>query len=184
MLGYQTRRDSISILPGRTQDITVALSTKAIELQPVVVSVRSRWLEDNGFYERRMSGMAPRVLTAAELERRGRSTLTEVFGEIPSIRVFSVGSGNSSVRRIVRFMSGEGGLSSRNSRIPGCEPALFIDGRRYQDRMTASPSGVIDSWDVIPPIAIEAIEIFRGGGAPMMYNDNCGSILIWTKRGG
>ena len=61
---------------------------------------------------------------------------------------------------------------------------MFIDGTRYRDRLTPEMWGTIDQWDVIAPLAIEAIEIYRGGGAPMMYNDNCGTILIWTKRGG
>ena len=182
MIGYQTRADSITIQPGRNHDIEVRLSTKPVELPPVAVTVRSRWLEENGFYERRASGLAPRIINAADIERRGRSTLTEVFGELPSIRVFQVPG--SSVRRIVRFMSGDGDGSARQSRIPGCEPALFIDGRRYRDYLQPGPTGTIDNWDIIPPLAIEAIEIYRGGGAPMMYNDNCGTIMIWTKRGG
>ena len=183
MLGYQTRQDSISIQPGRSHDIEIRLSTKPIQLPALTVTARSRWLEENGFYERRASGLAPRIINAADIERRGRSTLTEVFGELPSIRVFQVPG--SSVRRIVRFMSGDGTQSARSSRVPGCEPALFIDGKRYQDRLTPDPIGsTIDDWNVIVPLAIEAIEIYRGGGAPMMYNDNCGTIMVWTKRGG
>ena len=182
MIGYQPRADSITLQPGRNHDIEIRLSTKPVELPPLAVTVRSRWLEENGFYERRASGLAPRIISAADIERRGRSTLTEVFGELPSIRVLQIPG--SSVRRIVRFMSGDGDQNARRSRIPGCEPALFIDGTRYRDRLTPEMWGTIDQWDVIAPLAIEAIEIYRGGGAPMMYNDNCGTILIWTKRGG
>jgi hypothetical protein len=96
MIGYQSRADSITIQSGRTHDMEVRLSPKAVELPPLAVTVRSQWLEENGFYERKIT---------------------------------------------------------------------------------------IDTWDIIPLIAIEATEIYRGGGAPMMYNDNCGTILIWTKRG-
>jgi hypothetical protein len=146
------------------------------------VTVRSRWLEENDTSA--LERLSPRIITAADLERRGRSTLTEVFGELPSVRVFNVPGSN--VRRIVRFMSGDGDESARRSRIPGCEPALYIDGTRYRDRLQPEVPGmgIIDSWDIIAPLAIEAIEIYRGGGAPMMYNDNCGTIMIWTKRGG
>ena len=131
-----------------------------------------------------MSGLSPRVITAADIERRGRSTLTEVLGELPSVRVFPAPASSPTVRKIIRFMSGDGGPDGRKSRIPGCEPALFLDGMRYRDRLQPTASGLIDSWDVIAPLAIDAIEIYRGGGAPMMYNDNCGTIMIWTKRGG
>ena len=185
MIGYQSRADSITLQAGRTHDMEVRLSTKPVELPPLAITVRSQWLEENGFYERKMtSGLSPRIVTAADLDRRGRSTMTEIFGEIPGLRVVTLGAGNSSVRRVVRFNNEDS--KSRYSRIPGCEPALYIDGRQYRDRLNPDTSrgGItIDTWDIIPPIAIEAIEIYRGGGAPMMYNDNCGTILIWTKRG-
>jgi hypothetical protein len=186
MLGYQTRQDSITIQPARSHDIEIRLSTKPIQLPALAVTARSRWLEENGFYERRMGALSPRVITAAELERRGRSTLTEVFGELPSVRVIKLG-GNNGVKRVVRFMNSASadGLRMAGSNIPGCEPALFIDGMRYRDRMMGGAGGVtIDSWDVIAPLAIEAIEIFKSGGAPMNFNDSCGTVLIWTKRGG
>ena len=181
MIGYQARADSITIEQGRTHDMETRLSTKPVELPPLAVTVRSRWLEENGFYERKMtSGLSPRIITSADLERRGRSTMTEVFSEIPGLRVVTLGRGESSVRRVLRFMNEDS--RSRYTTIPGCEPALWIDGMRYRDRLTGMLA--IDTWDIIAPIAIEAIEIYRGGGAPMMYNDNCGTILIWTKRGG
>jgi hypothetical protein len=183
MIGYQSRSDSVVLQPGRNHEVEIRLSTKAIELPPMTVTVRSRWLEENGFYERRASGLSGRVITAADIEKKGRSQLTEVLSEMPSVRVFNAPSSDPTVRKIVRFMSGD---TDRRSRIPGCEPALFIDGRRYQDRMlpgAGSGGMVIDDWNVITPLTIEAIEVFRGGGAPMMYNDNCGTILIWTKRG-
>jgi hypothetical protein len=185
MIGYQSRTDSITIQGGRTHDMQVRLSTKPVELPPLAVTVRSQWLEENGFYTRqREGGLSPRIVTAADLERRGRSTMTEVFAEIPSLRVVTLGTGNSSVRRVVRFMNEDS--KSRYTKIPGCEPALYIDGMRHRDRLlpTAGTTDItIDTWDILAPIAIEAIEIYRGGGAPMMYNDNCGTILIWTKRG-
>jgi hypothetical protein len=69
-------------------------------------------------------------------------------------------------------------------RLPGCEPALFIDGRRYQDRLTASPEGLtIDDWDVITTLAVEAIEVYTHNSPPE-YSHPCGAVLIWTRRGG
>jgi hypothetical protein len=187
LLGYQVRQDTITIQPGNTHDIEIRLSKKPIQLPPLAVTVRSRWLEENGFYARRMSGLSTRVITAADLERRNRTTLTDVFHEVPSIRVVTVGSGSSTVKRVVRFMSSAGDPTApalgNRSQIPGCEPALFIDGVRYRDRLTPEATGVIDSWDMISPLIIEAIEIYKGGAAPMNFNDNCGTVLIWTKRG-
>src|SRR5262245_48894000 len=127
MLGYQPRSDSITVQAGRHHDLEIRLTTKAIELPPMTITVRSRWLEENGFYDRRTSGLTGRVITAADIERKGRSQLTEVLGEMPSVRVYNAPSSNPTVRKIVRFMSGAGNERARRSRVPGCEPALFID---------------------------------------------------------
>src|SRR5688572_19140689 len=44
MLGYQTRLDTVEVVAGVAIDLVVRLSTKPIELPPVSVTVRSRWL--------------------------------------------------------------------------------------------------------------------------------------------
>ena len=178
MLGYQTRVDTVEVLAGVTIDLVVRLSTKPIELPPVSVTVRSRWLEENGFYDRISSGLKPVVITAADIERKHKMQLTDVFNEVSGAKVLQTG-----VQRIVRFMHSAGdtdGPALSGKKIAGCEPALYIDGRRYQDRLMGVIT--IDDWNVVSPLTIEAIEIYKGSAAPIQYRDACGVVLIWTKR--
>ena len=55
-LGYQERTDSLSVPEGSLIDVTVRLSTEPVELEELVVEVRSRLLEQRGFYERQRTG--------------------------------------------------------------------------------------------------------------------------------
>jgi hypothetical protein len=180
MLGYQTRVDTVEVLEAKTIDLVVRLSTKPIELPPVSVTVRARWLEENGFYDRISSGLKPAIITAADIERKHKTQLADVFNEVSGAKVFHSAKG-----RLVRFMHSAGdpdGPVMGGRRIAGCEPALYIDGRRYQDRLM-SPNGVtIDDWNMISVLIVEAIEVYKGSAAPLQYTDNCGVVLIWTKR--
>jgi hypothetical protein len=68
--------------------------------------------------------------------------------------------------------------------LPGCEPALFIDGARYKDRAPVGPAEqeYIDDWNILAPLTIEAVEIYTGAAAPIEFQHPCGVILIWTRR--
>ncbi len=48
LIGYAARTDSVTIGSGETTDVQVRLTTRPVELPPLVVMVRSRWLELNG----------------------------------------------------------------------------------------------------------------------------------------
>jgi hypothetical protein len=180
MLGYQTRIDTVEVLEAKTIDLVVRLSTKPIELPPVSVTVRSRWLEENGFYDRISSGLKPAIITAADIERKNKTQLADVFNEVSGAKVLMLGS-----RRIVRFMHSAGdsdGPVMAGRKIAGCEPTLYIDGRRQQDRLTPVAGVTIDDWNMISVLIVEAIEVYKGAAAPLQYTDNCGVVLIWTKH--
>jgi hypothetical protein len=184
MIGYLTRADSIEVQPERTHDVEVRLTRQPVELPPLVVSTRSRWLEVNGVYDRRYSGYNVKLITAADIEKRQRTSLTDALIDIQGSKIVTSRRGRK-VFRLNREVSdaGQPALMSRG-RLPGCEPALFIDGRRYQDRLTGSPEGLtIDDWDVITTLAVEAIEVYTHG-TPVEYSHPCGVVLIWTRRGG
>ncbi|HEX5726903.1 MAG TPA: hypothetical protein VFX98_15620, partial [Longimicrobiaceae bacterium] len=60
-----------------------------------------------------------------------------------------------------------------------CPPRLFLDG------VPASTGGPID--EVIEPMNVEAIEVYRGAAEiPAQYGGSssaCGVIVIWTRSG-
>ena len=70
-LSYRVRTDSIQVIPGETLEIHVALSPDPFPLDPLVVSVRSRVLEANGFYVRRDQGLSGVRLTREQILERG-----------------------------------------------------------------------------------------------------------------
>lgn len=185
MLGYRTRHDTVALNAGATHELEIALSRAPIELAPVAVTVRSEWLEQNGFYERLRSGLSPRAVTASDIERRGSTVLTDVFSQLAGVRVMRIPGGGRVVRMMHEAPDGFPVLARRA--LPGCEPALFIDGAPYRDQIPTSPSvpgsavRVLD-WDAVSPLVVEAVEVYRGSAAPVQYQDTCGVVLVWIRR--
>lgn len=49
MIGYATRTDTVKFTAG-SSDLTIRLSRQPVQLPPVIVTVRSSWLEENGLW--------------------------------------------------------------------------------------------------------------------------------------
>jgi hypothetical protein len=185
MLGYAARVDSVTIEEGVAYDVEVRLSRQPIELAPIAVTVRSPRLESAGYYERISSGLSPRVITAADFERRGATAITDLFHDVPGVRVVRIGTGSRVVRMMHNAPDGLPAFSARS--LPGCEPALYIDGQIRRDQIPRSPTPpraavwVLD-WDDLSPLVIEAIEVYRGAATPVEYPHPCGVVLVWTRR--
>jgi hypothetical protein len=165
MLGYADRTTPVVAIRGATIEVTIPLSTKAIELEPVVVEVRSERLERLGFYERMEdAGIWGHFITPADIERRAPASFTDLFTNIPGTRVDYYGPGRSAVffRRVVGAAGSD-----------GCMPDLYLDGMRIRG-----------GWDVIPPSAVAGAEIYIGrANTPIQYAINpCGVVLVWTGR--
>ncbi|MGH7469353.1 MAG: carboxypeptidase regulatory-like domain-containing protein [Longimicrobiales bacterium] len=91
MIGYATRTDTLKPAPG-TNDVLVQLSRTPVRLPPLSVSVRSLWLEENGFYERRMEGgSSGHYIDRAELEKRNPTFMTDLFFGVSGARVHNLG---------------------------------------------------------------------------------------------
>jgi hypothetical protein len=192
MIGYQSRTDTVTLAEG-THDFVVRLGVRAVRLPPVSVVVRSQWLDENGYYQRRdRDGIKGRFIDRAEIERKDPMFLTDLFRDVSGARVHRYGPGTS----VIRFsrasaggLSAPGGASRDDARqnwvlgLPGCQPDLFIDGRQHYDR-TVNGAGLIMDFNMLNPIALEALEIYVGANVPTQYRNNgCGVVLIWTRRG-
>jgi outer membrane cobalamin receptor len=159
--------------PGNPVEITVRLSSSPIALDPIQVAVRSPTLERTGFYERRDHGPQGTFFTQADIDRLAPTVLSDLVRRVPATRFMEGGPG----RTILRFnrQYGAGGP------LPGCEPAVFVDGVLIQDQ-TIEPR-VLD-FNRVPPSQIAAVEIYVGASMPMQYNrTSCGAVVNWTKRG-
>jgi hypothetical protein len=199
-LGYQSRTDSVRPVAAHTVEVNVRMSAKPVELDPITVTVRPRWLELNGFYERRQDGMKAYVIDRAMIEKKMAPMLTDLLDQAPSVNVLYAEPGRRTVRfnRVVptRDASGRplyafGARTGADAR--GCEPDLYVDG--HLQRNSTSPmvssgqvtafapkQNKVDDFNVIAPIAIEAIEVYVGN-TPVQFHHECGVVLIWTRRG-
>ena len=162
-LGYTERIDSLSISEGALIDVTVRLSTEAIELEELVVEVKSRLLEQRGFYERQRTGYGGVFIDREIIEERNPSRLTDLFRTMSGLRVVYGGLFGPKVFVNQNITFSDGGL--------GCEPGLVLDGVRSTMR----------TYDFIDPVEVEGVEVYAGGGAPGGFSNPCGTIAIWTR---
>jgi Carboxypeptidase regulatory-like domain/TonB-dependent Receptor Plug Domain len=186
-IGYQPRTSSVTLSPGTVVDIQWELAARPVELEPIKVSVRSRWLQENGYYDRRKDGMKAFVVTRADIEHRNPQHITEMLDDAPGVNVMFMEAGQRAIR-INRYTSDpgsknkprnyamyqRGGLDER-----GCEPDMYIDGRLYRD--DASGQSKVDDYDAVPVNAVEAMEVYVGN-TPTAFRSNCGVILIWLRH--
>ena len=178
-IGYVSREDSLRVTDAAVSDVEIHLSKKPVTLPAIAAVARSEWLTQNGFYERRTeSGLSGRYISSADIERRAPMVMTDLFHDVPGVKVQYLGMN----RRLIRFnRSPPRALINVRSPYQGCDPAVFVDGQRRVDKSpTADPA--LDDFNFLSPIVIEAIEIYVGN-APIEFRSECGSIVIWTKRG-
>jgi hypothetical protein len=173
-LGYVARTDTMAVGPGQPVDVTVRLATAPLPLEPIEVVVLSEALQLAGFYERRDLGPQGTFFTERDIERFAPARLSDVVRRAPSALLVELGPG----RTLLRFNRQVG----MRSQIPGCEPAVFIDGILVRDQVEEPK--LLD-FNRVDPSAVAAIEVYVGSNTPLQFRQTaCGAVVIWTKRGG
>jgi hypothetical protein len=163
-LGYGSRTDSLHVPARALLDVTVALSVEAIELDALVVTVRSPVLAGHGFYARQEQGFGGHFIDRAEIEERRPNSVTDLFRDIPGLRVIYGGIYGGRIFVNQRATFADDGR-------PGCEPGVWLDGIR----------STMNSYDLMRAEEIEGIEVYTGGRAPGKFIDICGTVVIWTR---
>jgi Carboxypeptidase regulatory-like domain/TonB-dependent Receptor Plug Domain len=169
MIGYAARADTIDVPPGLVIEALVAMNTKPIELDPISVNVLSRWLDANGFFERRRAGLDGHFFTRAEIEKKNPAQFTDLLRDLPGVLILTEEIGKTSVhfRRTTT-------IARAATEARGCEPGVYYDGIPLNA-----------GWDQlhnIPIPFIDGIEVYVGAATPIDYKNSCGVILIWTRR--
>jgi hypothetical protein len=189
-LGYETRSVTVKLDEGGILDVTLVLSARAIELPPIIVEGRSRWLTNQGFYDRRDNNVSGTFITRADFEHRGPTNLQDILKNVRSVRFNHVEAGSTNIRfnRMTTDRLGPAMDPSTPAPVfPGCEPDIYLDGQRYRERTTRDPSrpweSLVNNINFIPPDQIEALEVYVGN-PPTRFMHPCGVLLIWTRRGG
>jgi protocatechuate 3,4-dioxygenase beta subunit len=157
--------------------IEVLMSSRAIELEPIVVTERRRGvLADAGFYERQARGMG--VFVEVDDARRQRvSNVADMLTGERMIRVVRTGAFGYDVRIVGTERVSESGFRD-------CQPAIYMDGMLM--RSAGEPrTGEQVLSDIVSSDMVAAVEVFRrsteipprfsGAGAA------CGVVLVWTR---
>jgi carboxypeptidase family protein/TonB-dependent receptor-like protein len=165
MVGYADRTESVTIQQGQTTVLRIGMAVDPIELEPIDVEVRSRFLEEMGVYERMTRGSSGHIVARLEIEQRRSQHLSDSFYAIPGLRVRRNG------RRTILVGRGD------------CPLDVFLDGIPVASEEN---DGLYDI-DQIPPGWVELAEVYAGAAAtPVEYGlpgRHCGVVLIWTRRG-
>ena len=164
-LGYAPRTATLIVQPGRTVELSATMFTEPIELDPIEVTVRSRFLEQSGFYRRAERGRG-RQFTRDNLDAIDPYLVSDVLRRVPGIATTFDALDPNRVYAASR--------RSRSITLGPCTLSVFIDDVRMFD----------PDLNQLHPDQIEAMEVYLGVGTPLRYSrDSCGAVLIWTRRG-
>jgi hypothetical protein len=166
-LGWEPREIPVDLSTSHPQRVAVQLKKFVPVMDPVVVTARAeKALGDVGFLSRQKSGMG-NYLTAAEIERRNPTQLSDVLRTMPGLTVRQQGF------QSVIVSTRAGGLTNQ-----GCVN-YFVDGLPFQ-----SIAG--DANDFVNPREVAGIEVYQASMAPAQFMSNngqsCTTIVIWTKQ--
>ena len=171
-LGYATRTTTVILQPGATVELSARMSTEAIALDPIEVTVRaaSGYLERSGFYRRAQSGWGTHF-DAEFIERTSPILISDMLrGRVRGVRVQYDG--------IITHAMSRRGVNIRAIGNPvqdvggACRIPVYVDGVPTFD----------DDLDRINPESVSALEVYHGVGTPVEYDFGCGVVLIWTNR--
>jgi hypothetical protein len=162
-LGYAPRTTTLVVQSEKTVEVNVPMSTQPIELEGIEVTVRSAYLERNGFYRRARRGFG-RQFTSADLDAINAVFLSDVLFRVPGVDVRYGRNGAQALNRRYR--------SFRNP--DGCRMGVYLDNVPMRDF----------DLDMFSPWNLEAVEVYRGISTPVFYGglSPCGVILLWSKR--
>lgn len=168
-LGRAPLADSVEVAPGTTVELEVRLGVEPVEMDPlsVIATPRNSYLEDMGFYSRIGRGYTGKMITREQIQERAPRTLGDLLVSVPGVRVVFGGSGRFEVRM-------RRGVRLDSSAEVGCVPLVYLDDVPVE-------AGWLQN---VRPDRIEGLEVYQGTGAPIQYNNPCGAILVWTRRGG
>ncbi|WP_309669323.1 carboxypeptidase-like regulatory domain-containing protein [Gemmatimonas sp.] len=155
-VGYEPRREAVTLLEQSTATVTIAL-TKLAALDTIKVkALREATIgrEMVGFEDRRRIGFG-RFLGPDEIERLNPMRTLDLFRAMPGIRAVT------STRGDIVLLRGT------------CRPAVFVD------RIPLPADESIDQS--IGVTNIKAIEVYNSAIlSPPEFRGPCGSIVIWT----
>jgi len=158
LLGYRTLSQPLRVSVARDLQVVLRLSVSPVALDPIEVVVERRLPGPLADFERRRERGFGTYFTREDIESRAPRVLTDLLRTVPGLRVISTGQ------------FGENAVRLRGN----CRPEIIVDGIRTSiDR---------DLDQVLPPMDVEAVEVYKGPQMPAEFGGNsCGAIVVWTR---
>jgi hypothetical protein len=181
-LSYRSNTTPLLHFEGRQFfQVEVRLDPDALLLAPLEVIAWSEGPENAlhaGFRQRLAMGLGT-YITREDVERRQPFLVTDMFRDVPGLVVMGSGTGSRPIVQVAR------------STGSNCATQVFVDGFLMNRRLVGRPGMPAADFridDVVSPVSVEGIEIYRGLSTvpPEFLNPDaeCGVIAIWTRRGG
>jgi hypothetical protein len=168
-LGYRPAISTpLTLEESDTLDVHVRLARQVVLLDSITVTapeVRRRATLVRGFYDRLEQRAFGYFVTREDIAARRPTVTTDLLSTVPGVRT------------IPRRLGDGAAVVIRGT----CTPTLYIDG------VKATPTFGMTIDDLVRPVEIEGMEIYRSiAEAPPQYqglNAGCSAILVWTRVG-
>lgn len=177
-LGFREAGGELEIAGDTLIEVRLRMAAEAVLLEPLTVVGR---IEPEvspvlrGFYHRMRRGPG-RFVTRAEIDDRRPSRVTDLLRTLPNVHVAAPRPGTG------------GGALSRGSAGGRCSVVVYVDGMLLTRPGSGSRGSALSVDDYVQPSDVEGIEVYRGeSDTPAEFltrNAGCGTIVIWTRRGG
>lgn len=158
LLGYRTLREPLPVEGQTDLEVVLKLAVSPVVLDPIEVVVERRIQGPMADFERRRQRGMGTYFTREDIEARSPYVITDLLRTVPGVRVIPAGQ------------FGEQAIRLRGN----CRPEIIVDGVRT--------SIDTDVDHVLPPMDVEAIEVYKGAELPVQFGSNsCGAIVFWTR---
>lgn len=156
-LGYGRAEETV-VLEGPDVSLHASLVPEALDLEPVVVTVRRRRSPRMEEFERRRAHGFGWFVTRADLDKARHGRVTDALRQLPGLRV-------------VTGSMGDGVLVMRGR----CRPNIYIDGIATDATMSLDL--------MLRPDDVEGIEVHSAATVPPQFaREGCGVVLVWTRE--
>lgn len=194
-VAYQPSEGAVAIHGGETVEIELRVAEQVFELEPLVVTARSRPLLQaermGGFYIRKQRGLGT-FFGPEDFEARPAARVSDFLAE-GGLNVRRTGTGT-----VIRSRRRPGSIGG-GSDNPLCSPMIYLDGTLITSRTTepgspgVTPAAqalevlkeISDVVNSIPPSELAGIEVYPGpASVPGEFTGlrvDCGVVVIWTN---
>lgn len=158
LLGYRSVRETLVVSEARDLQVVLRLSVSPVALDPIEVVAEQQLRGPLVGFERRRERGFGTYFTREDIDARAPYLFTDLLRTVPGVRVIPAGQ------------FGENAVRLRGN----CRPEIILDGVRT--------SIDVDIDHVLPPMDVEAVEVYKGPQMPAQFGSNpCGAIVVWTR---